>query len=36
MEAAQSKDDDAGGPAPVKEEDAAMRPLYPLNCCWYF
>ena len=32
----QSKDDDAGGLAPVKEEDAAMYRLYPLNCRWFF
>ena len=36
MEAVQSKDDDAGGPAPVKEEDAPVRRLYPLNCQRYF
>jgi len=33
---AQNKDDGAGGPAPVKEEDAATRRLYLLNCCQYF
>ncbi len=32
----QNKDDDAGGLAPVKEEDAVMCRLYPLNCCQYF
>lgn len=32
----QSKDDDADGLTPIKEEDDAMRRLYPLNCCQYF
>jgi len=32
----QNKDDDAGGLSPVKEEDAVMCRLYPLNCCQYF
>ena len=34
--AVQGKDDGAGGPTPVKEEDAAMCRLCPLNRCQYF
>jgi len=33
---AQDKGDGAGGPTPVKEEDAFMCSLYPLNSCLYF
>jgi len=36
MQMVRNEDVDAGGPTPVKEEDAVMRRLYPLNCRQYF
>jgi len=32
----QNKDDGAGGPSPVKVEDAVICRLFPLECCQYF
>ena len=36
IEAAQRKDDDAGGPAAGKGENTAVRRLHLLNCRRYF